>query len=197
MTEVETPKIPHVQLSVLMDIPVVLSVAAIEEAGYDPKVVSDSQLSTMLQEFGDLLPDAVDAFLSDIPSLDVEVRGEAELALPPPLSTIRPEPGGIYTLPVPSMLDRIDLQSGAPVAEAPVMALTVEQARGALWALKKAWSLPGMHRQQREALMILISEAEWLCCAVPALHFFRSGDHPDACMLCGLGPDGHDERKQS
>lgn len=196
----DTPQpVPHIGLEVELRVPLYIPVESIFSFNdKPPHEMSDHQLRELVRDDPDRLADAIQEHLEQMPEFDVSFDDTVERALPEPFRTHRPTDygaGALYVGPAPSLLDRVRTTDAGPqfVAESPANVLSDEQARGALWALRQAWNLPGMQRLQKGYLIALLSELEWICCARPALHRFdASGDDATICAKCGTGEPGHD-----
>lgn len=189
-------EVPHIILEATLRVPVAVPYdLVVETMGKTPDELSHLQLRSLVAEDPDRLQDAIDAYLEQQPEFDVDYNEDVDQALPEPFKTIRPD--GFYTDPAPSMLERYNLTKGELSVNSPANVLSDEQARGALWAARQTWNLPAMNRRQREYLILLVSELEWICCARPALHFFKASDEDATiCSYCGQGEPGHDVRKE-
>lgn len=188
--------VPHIGLEVELRVPLYIPLSVVDQ---DPGEMSDHQLRELVRDDPDRLADAIQEHLEQMPEFDVSYDEDVERELPQSFRTHRPtDPDGspaLYVGPAPSLLDRVRTTDAGPlfVDEAPANVLSDEQARGALWALRQAWNLPGMQRLQKGYLIALLSELEWICCARPALHRFdASGEDATICAKCGTGEPGHD-----
>jgi hypothetical protein len=184
--------IPHAILEVELRVEVPIPVLLIEEVmEADPENLSDTQMRELLEAEPYRLHDAIDSYLDSMPDLEAEYARIENVEPPEQLKTVRAD--GVYKAPAPSLLERYNYSTGTLSTESPANVLTDEQARGALWALRHAWNLPGMNRHQREYMVLFMSELEWVCCSRPSLHFFKPTED-SSCEYCGMDEPGHDVR---